>query len=112
MADSPKAGPSKDAEAKEEQRLEKQAKADAKEHEGYNLPEQKSDEDKKEQKEKFVEASKVDPDAPTPAEANPIKGAHLGSLEGAVDLTNFPGEAESVQEKNQERFDRGEDVKQ
>ena len=78
----------------------------------FDLPEQKTDEQKKEQKEKFVEAAKVDADELDPAKSNPVAGAHLEPIEGAVDLTRFPDEAESVQEQLQERFDRGEDVKQ
>lgn len=99
MADSGKAGPSKDSEAKAEQRLEKQEEADAKEHEGFSLPEKKTEKElaKEEKEGKWEAGAEVDPDA-SPASSNPIRGAHLGSVEGAVDLTEFPGEAEPVYE--------------
>ncbi len=39
-------------------------------------------------------------DAPLePGEANPVLGAHLEGVEGAVDLARYPGEAETVQNK-------------
>ena len=70
-----------------------------------------SSKEKKAEKDAQVEASKVDKPL-SPAEANPIIGAHLESVEGAVDLSRYPDVAESVQEKLEERFEAGEDVKQ
>ena len=68
--------------------------------------------ERKSQKDAQLEASQNADEVLSPAQANPIQGAHLESVEGAVDLRQYPDTAESVQEKLQDRFDAGEDVKQ
>lgn len=69
----------------------------------YQLPEKKSEKElaKEEKEGKWEAGAEVDPDA-SPASSNPIRGAHLGSVEGAVDLTEFPGEAEAVYEEDED----------
>lgn len=80
--------------------------ADAKKEPEYQLPEKKSEKElaKEEKEGKWEAGAEIDPDV-TPAASNPIRGAHLGSVEGAVDLTEFPGEAEAVYEDESEDED-------
>lgn len=68
--------------------------------------------ERKSQKEAQLEASQGADKALSPEEANPVKGAHLEAIEGAVDLSKYPGEALSVEEKLEASFEAGEDVKQ